>query len=139
MLKKLFGFDPAQNKLKTEIVAGITTFLTMAYILAVNPNIFSSLASQGMDTHAVFTATVLAAVVGTLIMAIYAKKPFGLAPGMGLNLTRNNSLIVQQQAIFLNYIAGEGRRKFVIPTVETDADGRQKVVDKISFKYIDQK
>lgn len=82
MLKKLFGFDPAQNKLKTEIVAGITTFLTMAYILAVNPNIFSSLASQGMDTHAVFTATVLAAVVGTLIMAIYAKKPFGLAPGM---------------------------------------------------------
>lgn len=45
MLKKLFGFDPAQNKLKTEIVAGITTFLTMAYILAVNPNIFSSLAS----------------------------------------------------------------------------------------------
>ena len=85
MLKKLFGFDPAQNKLKTEIAAGITTFLTMAYILAVNPNIFSSLASQGMDTHAVFTATVLAAVVGTLIMAIYAKKPFGLAPGMGLN------------------------------------------------------
>ena len=47
--------------------------------------------------------------------------------------------MVQQQAIFLNYIAGEGRRKFVIPTVETDADGRQKVVDKISFKYIDQK
>ena len=85
MLKQLFGFDPAQNKLKTEIAAGITTFLTMAYILAVNPNIFSSLASQGMDTHAVFTATVLAAVVGTLIMAIYAKKPFGLAPGMGLN------------------------------------------------------
>lgn len=56
-----------------------------------------------------------------------------------MNLTRNNSLMVQQQAIFLNYIAGEGRRKFVIPTVETGADGRQKVVDKISFKYIDQK
>lgn len=56
-----------------------------------------------------------------------------------MNLTRSNSLIVQQRAIFLNYIAGEGRRKFVIPTVETDADGRQKVVDKISFKYIDQK
>lgn len=47
--------------------------------------------------------------------------------------------MVQQQAIFLNYIAGEGRRKFVIPTVETDADGRQKVLDRISFKYIDQK
>lgn len=84
-LKALFGFDPAQNKLKTEITAGITTFLTMAYILAVNPNIFSNLASKGMDTNAVFTATVLAAIVGTLIMAVYAKKPFGLAPGMGLN------------------------------------------------------
>ena len=56
-----------------------------------------------------------------------------------MNLTRNNSLMVQQRAIFLNYIAGDGRRKFVIPTVETDADGRQIVVDKISFKYIDQK
>lgn len=85
MLQKLFGFDPAQNKLKTEVAAGITTFLTMAYILAVNPNIFSHLAAQGMDTHAVFTATVLAAIVGTLVMAVYAKKPFGLAPGMGLN------------------------------------------------------
>ena len=84
-LKALFGFDAAQNNLKTEIAAGITTFLTMAYILAVNPNIFSSLASQGMDTNAVFTATVLAAIVGTLLMAVYAKKPFGLAPGMGLN------------------------------------------------------
>ncbi len=85
MLKKLFGFDPAQNNLRTEIAAGITTFLTMAYILAVNPNIFSNLASQGMDTQAVFTATALAAIVGTLIMAVYAKMPFGLAPGMGLN------------------------------------------------------
>ena len=85
MLKKLFGFDPTQNKVRTEIVAGITTFLTMAYILAVNPGIFSALADQGMPTNAVFTATALAAIVGTLVMAIYAKKPFGLAPGMGLN------------------------------------------------------
>lgn len=85
MLQKLFGFDPSKHNLKTEIMAGITTFLTMAYILAVNPNIFSNLASQGMDTNAVFTSTALAAIVGTLLMAIYAKKPFGLAPGMGLN------------------------------------------------------
>lgn len=85
MLKKLFNFDAASNSLKTEIAAGVTTFLTMAYILAVNPSIFSNLASQGMDTSAVFTSTALAAVVGTLVMAIYAKKPFGLAPGMGLN------------------------------------------------------
>jgi len=57
----------------------------MAYILAVNPGIFSALEPMGMPTSAVFTATVLAAVVGTLVMAFYAKKPFGLAPGMGLN------------------------------------------------------
>ena len=85
MLEKLFGFNPAKHNIKTEIMAGITTFLTMAYILAVNPSIFSNLADKGMDTNAVFTATALAAIIGTLAMAIYAKKPFGLAPGMGLN------------------------------------------------------
>lgn len=85
MLKKLFGFDSAVHNVRTEVVAGITTFLTMAYILAVNPGIFSALADQGMPTDAVFTATALAAIIGTLIMAVWAKKPFGLAPGMGLN------------------------------------------------------
>ena len=85
MLKKLFGFDSAIHNVRTEIVAGIATFLAMAYILAVNPGIFSALADQGMPTSAVFTATALAAIVGTLVMAIYAKKPFALAPGMGLN------------------------------------------------------
>ena len=85
MLKKIFGFDPNVTSIRTEIIAGITTFLTMAYILAVNPGIFSALADQGMPTNAVFTATALAAIVGTLIMAVWAKKPFGLAPGMGLN------------------------------------------------------
>ena len=85
MLKKLFGFDPAKNNVRTEIMAGVTTFLTMAYILAVNPGIFSNLACQGMDTNAVFTSTALAAIVGTLVMAFYGKKPFALAPGMGLN------------------------------------------------------
>ncbi len=85
MLEKLFGFDPSKHSIKTEVMAGMTTFLTMAYILAVNPSIFSNLADRGMDTDAVFTATALAAIVGTLAMAIYAKKPFALAPGMGLN------------------------------------------------------
>ena len=85
MLQKLFGFDPTKHKVKTELMAGLTSFLTMAYILAVNPNIFSALADQGMDTNAVFTATIIASVIGTLVMAIYAKMPFGLAPGMGLN------------------------------------------------------
>ncbi|MBR1917478.1 MAG: NCS2 family permease [Bacteroidaceae bacterium] len=85
MLYRLFGFVPGKHSVKTEIMAGITTFLTMAYILAVNPAIFSNLAGQGMDTNAVFTATALAAIIGTLVMSVYAKKPFGLAPGMGLN------------------------------------------------------
>ena len=84
-IQKSFGLDPAKHSVRTEIIAGITTFLTMAYILAVNPSIFSALASQGMPTNAVFTATALAAIVGCLVMSIYAKKPFGLAPGMGLN------------------------------------------------------
>ena len=82
VFEKLFGFDSAKNSIRTEILAGITTFLTMAYILAVNPGIFSALDMPG---GAVFTATALAAIVGTLVMAVYAKKPFGLAPGMGLN------------------------------------------------------
>ncbi len=84
-LQKTFGFDPSRHKVRTEILAGITTFLTMAYILAVNPSIFSALEGQGMPVGAVFTATALAALVGTLAMALYAKKPFGLGPGMGLN------------------------------------------------------
>ena len=85
MIQKLFGFDPAQHKVRTEILAGVTTFLTMAYILAVNPSIFSALEPLGMPTGAVYTATVLASVVGSLVMALYARKPFALAPGMGIN------------------------------------------------------
>lgn len=87
MLQKLFGFDPMTMKVRTEVLAGITTFLTMAYILAVNPGIFSVLGGgdNPMPTDAVFTATALAAIIGTLVMSFYAKKPFGLAPGMGLN------------------------------------------------------
>ncbi len=85
MLQKLFGFDVSRHSVRTEIMAGITTFLTMSYILAVNPSIFASLAPLGMDTPATFTATALAAIVGTLVMSFLAKKPFGLAPGMGLN------------------------------------------------------
>ena len=82
-LNKAFGFESGKHNVRTEIVAGITTFLTMAYILAVNPSIFSAL--DGMPGGAVFTSTALAAIIGTLVMAFYAKKPFALAPGMGLN------------------------------------------------------
>lgn len=85
MLQKLFGFDATQHKVRIEVMAGITTFLTMAYILAVNPSIFSALEPLGMPTSAVFTATAFASIIGTLAMAFYAKKPFGQAPGMGMN------------------------------------------------------
>ena len=86
MLKKLFGFDSETMKVRTEIMAGITTFLTMAYILAVNPGIFDALGGvMSIENGAVFTATALAAVVGCVAMAFIGKKPFGLAPGMGLN------------------------------------------------------
>ncbi len=84
-LEKAFGFNPKEHKVGTEVVAGITTFLTMAYILAVNPSIFGALEGMGMPTDSVFTATALAALVATFVMAFLAKKPFGLAPGMGLN------------------------------------------------------
>lgn len=84
-LERAFGYNPIECRLSTEIVAGITTFLTMSYILAVNPDIFRPLAEFGMDTGAVFTATALAAAFGTLMMAFLAKMPIALAPGMGLN------------------------------------------------------
>ena len=82
MLQKLFGFDPNVHSVKTEILAGVTTFLTMAYILALSPNV---LAAAGMDKGALFTSTVISTVLATLLMAIYAKLPFSLAPGVGLN------------------------------------------------------
>ena len=83
MLKKLFGLDPTKTTVRTEILAGITTFLTMSYILAVNPSMFGQL--EGMPGGAVFTSTAIAAIIGCLCMAFWGKLPFGLAPGMGLN------------------------------------------------------
>ena len=78
----LLGFDPLKHSVKGEMMAGLTTFLTMSYILAVNPLI---LGETGMDKGALFTATIAAAVIATLVMAFYAKMPFALASGMGLN------------------------------------------------------
>lgn len=83
MLTKLFGFNPQTTTVRTEILAGITTFLTMSYILAVNPAMFSEL--EGMPAGSVFTSTALASIIGCLVMAVWGKLPFGLAPGMGLN------------------------------------------------------
>lgn len=81
-MEKFFKLKEHGTDVKTEIIAGITTFMTMAYILAVNPML---LGAAGMDAGGVFTATALSAGVATIIMALYAKYPFALAPGMGLN------------------------------------------------------
>ena len=82
MLEKLFKLRENGTDAKTEVMAGITTFMTMAYILAVNPSILSA---TGMDSGAIFTSTALAAMIGTFLMAFFANYPFALAPGMGLN------------------------------------------------------
>ncbi|WP_373816340.1 NCS2 family permease, partial [Porphyromonas loveana] len=76
------GFNPSRHSVKTEFVAGLTTFLTMSYILAVNPDILSA---AGMDKGAVFTATALSSAVATLLIAFMAKLPFAQAPSMGIN------------------------------------------------------
>src|SRR5690606_28192643 len=82
LLERLFQIKAQGSTVKREIVAGVTTFLTMAYIIFVNP---SMLAEAGMDRGAVFVATCLAAALGSLIMGLYANYPIALAPGMGLN------------------------------------------------------
>lgn len=110
---------------KREVIAGITTFLTMAYILAVNPSILSD---AGMDKGAVFTATVISSVLATLVMAMYAKLPFALAPGMGLNaffaytvvLTMGYSWQFALTAVFIEGII------FILLTL---TGLRQKIVD----------
>ena len=84
-LLSLVGFSMQRDSLKTEIESGFTTFLTMVYILALMPVMFEPLREQGFPVDSIFTATALAAAVGTLLMAFIAKKPFGLAPGLTLN------------------------------------------------------
>lgn len=91
-LEKAFHLSENHTDVKTEVIAGITTFMTMAYILAVNPNILSA---TGMDRGAVFTATALASLVATLLMAVFANYPFVLAPGMGLNAYFAYTVVLQ--------------------------------------------
>lgn len=92
MLERVFKLKEHNTSVKTEIIAGITTFMTMAYILAVNPSI---LGATGMDSGAVFTATAIAAFIGTMLMAIFANYPFALAPGMGLNAYFAYTVVIQ--------------------------------------------
>ena len=82
MLEKMFKLKENNTSFRTEVVAGLTTFMAMAYILAVNPNILSA---TGMNSDAILLATALASFVGCMAMALLANYPFALAPGMGLN------------------------------------------------------
>jgi len=122
---KYLGFDPKTMTVRKEIFGGITTFLTMAYILAVNPAI---LGDAGMDKGAVFTASIISGVIATFVMAFYAKLPFALMPGMGLNaffaytivLTMGYSWQFALTAVFLEGIT------FILLTI---TGLRQKIVD----------
>jgi len=106
MLEKLFKLKENKTNVRTEVIGGVTTFMTMAYILAVNPNM---LAAAGMDSTAVLLATAIASFIGTIIMALLANYPFALAPGMGLNayfaytvcLTMGYSWQVALMAVFV--------------------------------------
>ena len=107
-LDKLFHLKENKTDVKTEVMAGITTFMTMAYILAVNPNI---LADSGMDRGAVFTATALAAFIATCLMALLSNYPFVLAPGMGLNAYFTYTVVLGmgytwQQALSAVFVEG---------------------------------
>jgi AGZA family xanthine/uracil permease-like MFS transporter len=82
MLSNLFKLDELNSNVRTEVIAGLTTFVTMAYIIFVNPKILSG---AGMDGNAVFVATCLAAAIGLAVMGLWANWPIAMAPGMGLN------------------------------------------------------
>ena len=110
MLEKLFGISKAGSSIRTELLAGLATFLTMAYITIVNPLTLST-DGTGMQFGAVFTATIIAAVVGTLIMGLWANWPVALAPGMGLNAYFTYTVILgdgysYQQALTAVFVAG---------------------------------
>ena len=108
MLEKLFKLKENNTNVKTEVVGGITTFMTMAYILAVNPQILSE---SGMDAQAVLMATAISAFIGTLVMALLANYPFALAPGLGLNAYFTYTVVMQmgytwQFALFAVFLEG---------------------------------
>lgn len=133
VLKKLLGFDPEQHSFKTEMVAGLTTFLTMCYILAVNPAILST---TGMDKGALFTSTAIASAIATLLLAFMAKLPFAQAPSMGLNAFFAFTLcqamgLSWQQALAVLLIEG------VIFILITFLNIRDLILDSIPVCYLD--
>ena len=136
MLETLFGLTKAGTSVRTELLAGLATFLTMAYITIVNPLMLST-EGTGMEFGAVFTATIIASVVGTLIMGLWANWPIALAPGMGLNAFFTFSVIFGQgytysQALTAVLVAGI---VFVILSV---TPARKYIINSIpkSMKYL---
>lgn len=126
-MEKFFKFKENNTDAKTEFIAGLTTFMTMAYILIVNPSILSA---AGMDQGAVFTATALSAVIATLIMGLYAKLPFAQAPGMGLNAFFAYTIVIQMGYSFefaLTAVLLEG----IIFILLTIFNVREAIVDSI--------
>ena len=108
MLERLFKLKEHNTNVKTEVIGGVTTFMTMAYILAVNPQILSA---SGMDSQAVLMATAIASFIGTVVMALLANYPFALAPGMGLNAYFAYTVVLQmgyswQFALFAVFLEG---------------------------------
>ena len=127
MLDKYFNYTSRGSNIKTEVLGGITTFLTMAYIVFVNPAILSD---AGMDKGALITVTILATAIGTLIFALLANAPFALAPGMGLNAFFTYSLVIGEgihwtQALGVVFISGliflilavSGVRKYIAEAI----------------------
>ncbi|WP_300349315.1 NCS2 family permease [Clostridium sp.] len=126
-MEKFFELKKNNTDVKTEFIAGLTTFMTMAYILIVNPSI---LAAAGMDKGAVFTATALSAIIATLIMGLYAKLPFAQAPGMGLNAFFAYTIVLQMGYSFefaLTAVLLEG----IIFILLTIFNVREAIVDSI--------
>jgi hypothetical protein len=117
LLERVFGLAKAGTDPRTEFVAGLTTFLTMVYIVFVNPQI---LGNAGMDKGAVFVATCIAAAVSTLVMALYANYPIALAPGMGLNAFFTFTVVLTMKYTWQQALAA-GEIRAGIERVPTDA------------------
>jgi AGZA family xanthine/uracil permease-like MFS transporter len=93
-IENYFGLKSHETNVKQEVIAGITTFLTMAYIIFVNPDILSA---TGMDKGALITVTILASFLGTMLAGVWGNVPFAMAPGMGLNAFFAFSLVIGKQ------------------------------------------
>ena len=138
MFEKFFKLKENNTTVGTEVVAGLSTFMTMAYIIALNPNLLTGFGANGQDLwNAVFMATVISAAVGTLLMGILANKPFALAPGMGLNSYFATVVAQIAAAAGISYVEGFRAGLVIILisgilfTILTIFKVREKIVDAI--------